>query len=202
MIPTVSEYLPVISAAAPVLLAEFGLTKGNPAMTDVQIPPAGDYRIDKTRSTIAFRTRHIFGLAPVRGGFTLRDGLIRVASQLPESSVRATVVATSVATDNHGRDTMVRSPAFLDAGAYPDITFTSTGLAEVDGDWVLRGSLTVRNTTRRNDLRIESAHVAAANQLKLVATTLVDRYEFGITKMKGMAGRRLALRLTIVADRV
>lgn len=192
--------LPAVSAAVPVLLAEFGSVKGHQAMTNVQIPPAGDYRIDKRNSTISFATRHLFGLAPVRGTFELRDGRIHVAAVLPESTAHATIAAASMSSGNPGRDDTVRSPAFLDARAHPDITFLSDGIVERDGDWMLRGSLTVRDTTRPSELRIQTAAVEHGH-LRLVATTQVDRYEFGLTKMKGMAARRLSLRLTIVADR-
>jgi len=37
-------------------------------------PQLGRYDIDRERSTVTFRTRHLFGLAPVRGTFTLKAG--------------------------------------------------------------------------------------------------------------------------------
>ncbi len=40
-------------------------------------PPLGSYRIDPTRSTVAFTTRHLFGLAEVRGTLAMRTGQIR-----------------------------------------------------------------------------------------------------------------------------
>jgi hypothetical protein len=39
------------------------------------------------------------------------------------------------------------------------------------------------------------------SRVRLRASTRADRYKFGITKMKGMAGRHLALQLDITADR-
>lgn len=200
----VLQYLPVISAATPVLLAEYGLTKGKfamstlPTTTAVQLPPAGDYRIDKANSAIEFRTRHLFGLAPVRGRCQLRDGRIHVADDLPESTVDATVATASFHTGNPARDNTVRSAAYLDAQRHPDITFESTGVD--DSTWTLRGRLTVCGTTKECTLTIETSRFDNGH-LRIVATTVVDRYEFGITKMKGMAARRLALRLTIVANR-
>jgi polyisoprenoid-binding protein YceI len=37
-------------------------------------PPLGRYRIDARSSAVRFRTRHMFGLAPVRGSFAVRAG--------------------------------------------------------------------------------------------------------------------------------
>ena len=63
----------------------------------------GTYRIDEERCLITFRTRHLFGLGPVRGTFRLRSGEIRVAEQVQDSAVRATVDAESFHTGNPGQ---------------------------------------------------------------------------------------------------
>jgi hypothetical protein len=38
-------------------------------------PRPGRYEIDISCSAVTFRTRHLFGLAPVRGSFTIRAGV-------------------------------------------------------------------------------------------------------------------------------
>jgi hypothetical protein len=38
-------------------------------------PKPGRYEIDSSCSAVTFRTRHMFGLAPVRGSFAIRGGL-------------------------------------------------------------------------------------------------------------------------------
>src|SRR5262249_15913635 len=40
----------------------------------MQAPQLGHYEIDASRSTVRFRTRHMFGLGPVRGTFAIRSG--------------------------------------------------------------------------------------------------------------------------------
>jgi polyisoprenoid-binding protein YceI len=167
---------------------------------DIQRPAAGDYRIDTGRSTVAFGMRHMFGLAPVRGTFTLRDGHIHVADELTESAVRVVVSAASMRSGNSARDTAVQSAGFLDAIRYPDVTFSSTGLEQVDGAWVLHGALTVQIATRAIDLRVQQVRVEGT-RLRITAGCQVDRYEYGIAASKGLAGRRLTLRLDVTADR-
>lgn len=168
--------------------------------TAVEIPVAGTYRLDPSASTISFTTRHMFGLGAVRGTFALADGRIEVADPVPASSVRARVAAGSVDTGLARRDDMVRSATYLDAEHHPHFGFVSTGLEQVEGRWVLRGSLTVRGTESPVDVHVEHVRANGAT-LRVVASAVVDRYAFGITAMKGMTGRRLSLRLELVAQR-
>ncbi|PXY35846.1 YceI family protein [Prauserella flavalba] len=174
----------------------------DPATTTgtVEIPAEGGYRIDPEHSTISFVTRHVFGLAPVRGTFSLAEGHIEVAEPLSASSARATIPAASVDTRNAARDTTVRSAQYLDAENHPHIGFVSTGLSHGDGGWVLNGELTVRGVTRPLAVRVERAS-AGGGTLRLRASAEVDRYAFGITAMKGMTGRRLTMTLAVTAVR-
>ncbi|MBE1469998.1 YceI family protein [Kibdelosporangium phytohabitans] len=155
----------------------------------------GDYRIDAQRTTIGFTTRHMFGLGRVRGTFRLRDGHIHVADRIEESVARATVAADSVDTGNSMRDATVRQQ-YLDVVNHPDIVFSSSGVERVDDAWVLRGKLMVCGRTKPVDLRVTDVR----DGLRATASCVIDRYEFGITKMKGMTGRRLAFTLDVVAN--
>jgi polyisoprenoid-binding protein YceI len=166
--------------------------------TEIGTLPAGDYRIDPARSTVTFTTRHVFGLASVRGTLRLRDGHLHVAEPPAESSAQATISVTSFDTGNSLRDNTVRSAQYLDAEAHPAIVFASTGLEDADGHWVLHGSLTVRGLTRGIEVRIDAAKTEGSG-VRVGATGRVDRYEFGVTKMKGMTGRWLTVRLDLVA---
>src|ERR1700759_5880679 len=100
---------------------------GEPAVmtTTTSVPETlspGTYRIDEERCLITFRTRHLFGLGPVRGTFRLRSGEIRVAEQLQDSAVRATVDAESFHTGNPARDGTVRSAPVLAPPPAPPFT--------------------------------------------------------------------------------
>jgi polyisoprenoid-binding protein YceI len=164
-------------------------------------PAPGSYRIDAARSAITFTTRHLFGLGAVRGSFDLNDGEIRIADPLDESSARAKISAASFRTGNPGRDGAVRSARLLDTGAHPDITFISRRLDQAGGRWILHGLLSVRGKAHPAELLIEEAQ-PAGRDLRVRASAGIDRYDFGITKVKGLAGRHLGLRLEIVAHRL
>lgn len=167
-------------------------------MTTIEAPALGAYRIEPGESTIEFVTRHFFGLAPVRGTFGLRDGIVRVADPLETSTVRATIDAHSFHTGLPARDNTIRSPQYLDTGRHPDITFVANGIE--DGQ-VLRGTLTVRGRTEPLDVRVDEVRVLD-QRLQLRASAEVDRYAWGVTAMRGMTGRWLRFTLSLVATRV
>jgi polyisoprenoid-binding protein YceI len=149
-------------------------------------PQLGRYEIDTSRSTVTFRTRHVFGLAPVRGTFAIRSGTIDVTEPLTDSSVHVEIETASFRTGSGQRDDHVRSARFLDAGRHPVMTFVAGSLA----GQALTGTLTVRDVTRPVSLPIEQSAVAPG-AFTVSATTRIDRTEFGVTASRGMAGRYL-----------
>ena len=74
-------------------------------------PHAGRYRIDPSRSNVGFKTRHLFGMAPVQGTFTIAAGTVDVADPLALSSIRTDIDTASFHTGNQPRDAAVRSAA-------------------------------------------------------------------------------------------
>jgi polyisoprenoid-binding protein YceI len=166
-------------------------TKHDPSAT---VPRPGRYVIDPDRSTVTFRSRHLFGLAPVRGTVAVRSGTVDIAEPLAGSSVRVDIDVASFHTGNGGRDDNVRSARFLDAGRYPLMTFVAEHL---DG-LALAGTLTVRDVTRPVSLAIEESGVSARS-FTVRATTVIDRFDFGLTALRGLAGRHLNLDIEVVA---
>jgi polyisoprenoid-binding protein YceI len=155
-------------------------------------PHLGRYEIDTARSTVTFRTRHLFGLAPVRGRFAIRGGTVDIAEPLAASAVHAEIDAASFRTRNPQRNASVRSARLLDVARHPVITFTSEGVDEQD----LTGALTVRGVTRPVTLSVEPPAVSAGS-FTVRATTRIDRTEFGLTAYRGLAGRYLDLTVEV-----
>jgi len=153
-------------------------------------PRLGPYTIDTSRSSITFKTRHIFGLLPVHGTFEIRAGTIEVAEPLSESSMRVEVEAASFSTGNDHRDDEIRSAKFLDTDRYLLITFVSD---HVDATAV-SGTLTACGVARPVSLSIVRSEVFAET-FTVHATTRIDRTDFGVTAVPSMAGRVLDLTL-------
>jgi polyisoprenoid-binding protein YceI len=169
----------------------------------VQAPPVGRYQVDRRGSTITFKGRHLFGLAPVHGTMAIRDGLVDIADPLTGSSVQVEIDAASFDTGSGHRDRDVRSARFLDAARYPSMTFTSERLDRSEGRWMLAGTLRVRDVARPVSLAIERCIVqpGTPNSFVVHGSTRIDRTDFGLTAARGMAGRHLDVSLRILGMR-
>jgi polyisoprenoid-binding protein YceI len=161
-------------------------------------PHPSRYEIDPAGSRIGFRTRHMFGLAPVRGTFAIRGGTVELAESAGQSRIHAEIDAASFRTGNPMRDTQVRSARFLDAGRYPVLTFTAQHV-DLAGK-VIDGTLTVGEVTRPVRLTV-TGFGATRDVLTARGSALVDRFDFGLTAARGLAGRRLDLSVEVRCQR-
>src|SRR6516162_1498270 len=123
----------------------------------VQIPAAGTYELDPAASTVSFATRHLLGLAPVKGTFRLISGQITITDPLTSSAASAVIDAASFATGNPRRDQDVKSARLLHVNDHPQITFRSTELVQDGAAWRLRGQITARGTSAPAELTITEA---------------------------------------------
>jgi polyisoprenoid-binding protein YceI len=158
----------------------------------VAAPPLGRYEIDIKRSTVTFRSRHMFGLLPVRGTFAIRAGAIDVTEPPTGSRVRAEIETASFRTRSRQRDADVKSPRFLDADRYPLMIFENERCQRN----VIAGTLTAHGVTRAVALSVETL-ASAPGSFTARATTRIDRTEFGVTAARGLAGRYLDLVLDL-----
>lgn len=133
---------------------------------------------------MAFRTRHLFGLAPVRGTFGIKAGTVDVTEPLASSRIRVEIDAASFRTGLSPRDITVRSARFLDTGRHPVMVFVAE---KADGD-TLDGALTVCGTTRPVRLPLELS-LQPDGSFTARAAVRIDRTEFGITASRGLAAR-------------
>ena len=136
----------------------------------------------------------MFGLAPVRGTFAIRSGSADIAEPLADSAVHAEIDAASFRTRNPVRNQAVLSARFLHAARFPVISFRD-GLVSADGRTV-DGTLTVREVCRPVSLSIGQVTMAEQS-FTASATVRVDRTEFGVTAMPGLAGRYLDLTMEV-----
>lgn len=166
------------------------------------VPRPGRYQISPALSTVTIRTRHLFGLGPVRATLALRDGRIVVTDPPEASTVQARFAVPTFQSGSGARDAAVLSPRLLDAEASPTISFISTDLVHEQGTWSLRGELEVRGAIQQAEVRIGAVTVDNDGAtLRADAEVTVDRYAFGITAYRGLAARRLTIALSITAQR-
>jgi polyisoprenoid-binding protein YceI len=143
----------------------------------------GTWTIDAAHSRVGFTARHLM-IAKTRGHFSTFSGTITVPEDRLQSTVEASVDATSVSTDDAGRDVHLKSADFFDAENHPTWTLRSTGIKPAGGDYVLSADLTIRGVTRVVDFALEFEGVTkdpwGNTKAGFTATTELSRKDFGI----------------------
>jgi polyisoprenoid-binding protein YceI len=150
------------------------------------LPRTGTYVIDPAHTEVGFISRHLVG-TKVRGRFTEVTGTFTVAENPEESTLKATVEASSINTGNSMRDDHLRTNDFLDVPNYPTLTLTSVGLKRVDdAHWTMTGELTIRGVTKPVDFHVEYLGEGPSMQegktvVAFEATAEIDRRDFGVS---------------------
>ncbi|GAA4987079.1 YceI family protein [Pseudonocardia tropica] len=143
----------------------------------------GTWDIDAAHSDVSFSVRHMM-VSKVRGRFTGVAGELVTAERFEDSSVTATVDATSLTTGQDQRDGHIRSADFFDVEKYPEWTFRSTGIAAKGDDHVLTGDLTIKGVTKPVEFDLElngfGPDAWGGTRSGFTATTTIKRSEFGV----------------------
>ena len=115
------------------------------ALADV----SGEYAVDLAHTRIGFRARHAM-VTTVRGTFTEFEGSAHLDTPDPSASrVELRIDAGSLDTGQADRDAHLRSADFLDVEQFPEITFVSTGVEQIDDDeYTVTGDVTIKGQTR------------------------------------------------------
>jgi len=147
---------------------------------------AESYTIDPNHTSIYFAINHL-GFTTVYGRFDTFSGKITIDWQKGTGAADVTVDAASVDTNVAKRDDHQRSPDFLNAVEFPQITFESTALQVGEGGTTgtVEGRLTVNGVTRPVSLEVSHIHCGTnpLNQKATCgfdATTRLMRSEFGV----------------------
>ena len=146
----------------------------------------GTYTLDPTHTRIGFVARHAM-VTKVRGSFNEFEGTATVDGDNPaNSSVRLTIDAASIDTRNTQRDEHLRTNDFLALEQYPQITFVSTEIRQVDeATFEVTGDLTIKDVTNRVTVPFEfegAAQDPYGNQrIGFDGTVTISRKDYGIT---------------------
>ncbi|MCX4751681.1 YceI family protein [Kitasatospora sp. NBC_01287] len=153
----------------------------------------GEYVLDPAHTRIGFVARHAM-VTKVRGFFKEFEGGAHLDGSDPaRSSTTVTIKAASIDTGNEQRDGHLRNNDFLDAPAFPDIVFSSTGIEALGGDkYRLNGTLTIKDTTHPISLDVEydgSARDPYGNlRVGFEGSTTISRKDYGITWNAALEG--------------
>jgi polyisoprenoid-binding protein YceI len=143
------------------------------------------WKLDPSHTLVEFSAKHMM-ITTVKGRITDVEGTIYTDEKDPKnSSVEATLKATSIDTRTDQRDQHLRSQDFLNVEKYPTITFRST---RVEGDkqhFKLTGQLTIRDVTKEVTLDVEyegrTKDPWGGERVGFSASGKIDRRDFGLT---------------------
>ncbi len=110
---------------------------------------AGTWKADPNHSSVGFSVRHMV-ISNVKGEFKTFQGEAEFdPTDLSKGSAKFTIDVPSISTDNDRRDSHLKSPDFFDAEKFPQITFVSTGVSDIQGEsFKLSGNLTIKDVTK------------------------------------------------------
>lgn len=136
----------------------------------------GKWRLDPQRSSVEFRTRHLWGLANVKGRFEDYRGRLDLSAS---PAIELTIDAASVQTGNDKRDRHLRSSDFFDAENHPRVEFVSDSI-DLQADTIkVRGHLSARGRSIRLEVDARIGRIDGA--LTIEATASAPHRELGMT---------------------
>lgn len=144
------------------------------------------WQIDAAHSEVQFSVRHMM-ISTVRGRFTRFTGTIEGDEQNPTAAlINVEIETASIDTGNADRDAHLRSPDFLNAEQFPQMTFKSTRVEQLGGENAkLHGDLTIRDVTRPVVLDVEYAGTAKSpwgtTSAGFSAQTKINRKDWGLS---------------------
>jgi len=145
------------------------------------------WNLDPSHAIAEFKVKHMM-IANVKGQFSKLTGiLILDESNVENSSVEATIDASSIETRDAQRDAHLKSPDFFDVEKFPTLSFRSTKVnAKGDGELFLEGDLTIHGVTRKVKFAVEGPTAPAKDpwgntRIAVSATTKINRKDFGLT---------------------
>jgi polyisoprenoid-binding protein YceI len=162
------------------------------------------YKIDPVHSGVDFKIRHFINKVP--GTFGEFEGEIHFDKAAPENSKAVGKISVaSVDTRNSDRDAHLQNEDFFKTAEFPAIEFTSTQWKQVEENrYHVTGDLTMLGTSKPVTLdltflgEMEGRGVMRSGW---VATTTIDRTDWGITYGRPAIGSEVEIELNIQAHR-
>jgi len=142
------------------------------------------WTIDTARSRVEFVVRYV-GISTIEGRFTRVRGTVETTEDGQLKAIEAFIPAASVDTGVSERDTHLRSPDFLDAAKYPELTFRAAAIERLgDGQYRVRGEITIRDRTHGTVFQVDTSPQVidrlGGRRPRASATGTFSRREWGL----------------------
>ena len=154
---------------------------------------ASTWKSEAAHSTATFSAKHMM-VSTVRGTMGAVTSTIELDDKdLTKSKVEATIDATKLNSGVEKRDTHLKSPEFLDAAKFPNLTFKSKKIEKNGDKYKITGDLTIKDKTKEVVLDAtitpEVANPFSKQATRGVsAVTTINREDWGLTWNVPVAG--------------
>jgi polyisoprenoid-binding protein YceI len=170
--------------------------------------PAGAYKVEPAHTRVLFSVTH-FGFTDYYGQFNGVSGDLTLNPANPAASaVSVSIPTESITTSNNVLDGELRSSQWLDAKAFPVITFKSTGIKLTGKDTaLLSGDFTLHGVTRPVvlDARFNAGGPGPFHKPFTVgfnATAHLKRSDFGVKTYVPMVGDDVSVIISAAFEKV
>ncbi len=143
------------------------------------------WSIDKKHSNVGFNVNYM-GLTQLSGKFTAFEGTLETSkADFSDAVINFTVDATSINTDDQGRDNHLKSDDFFSAEKFPAAKFTSTSFTPVKNNmYQLKGDLTIRDVTKPVVFDVKYGgsikDARGGSRAGFMARTTINRFDYGV----------------------
>jgi polyisoprenoid-binding protein YceI len=148
-------------------------------------------------SAVTFKIKHVLG-ATADGSFKGFVGTIVFdLENLGTASLKATLDAKTIDTDNNIRDDKMRSAEYFDVEKYPKITMVSTKIEKTTDPSQFIGTfnLTMKNVTK--SVKIPLNITKNGNQMIFKTNFVLNRVEYGIGGKSSMLNDKATLNIIV-----
>lgn len=176
-------------------------------MASVSAQAVEKYTIDPAHTYPNFQINHL-GFSTMHGRFGKTEGSMTIDWAKNTGSVDITIDAASINTGFKKRDDHLRSPDFINAAEFPEITYKSTKVTiNADKTAKVEGDLTIMGVSKPVALDVKSINCGDHPMQKgtyvcgFDAEGMIKRSDFGVTYALPAVGDEMKLNLEVEAKR-
>lgn len=187
--------------------ASFVMAQTPPPSTNPAIVQAGSYGVEPSHTRVQFSVLHM-GFTDYWGDFTGVSGKLDLDPKAPAAShISVSIPTASVTTTNARLDGELKGNQWLDATAFPTMTFTSTKVTPTGPtSATITGDLTLHGVT--HPVTLEAKFNAAGPNpmnrkysLGFNATGHLNRSEFGVKAFVPVVSDRVDIKISAAFEK-
>ncbi len=138
--------------------------------------------VESNHSSILFSVPISNGITRITGTFTdYTIDIDLVDDNWAESSISATIQVASINTGIPGRDDHLRTADFFDVETYPEITFVSKRIEQLDeASFIAYGDFTMHGVTNQIEFPFTITGAASENTYGVRSRLTLNRIDYGV----------------------